>query len=187
MAEHQTPTTTHDPEAVAKVRDVMSDIDVAMVTTHDHESPGRLVSRPLSTQTAEDGDALFLIRVDSSVADDVRANPQVNLSYTSASAWLSVAGSAEIVTDNALVADRWSTGAKAFMEGGPEDPENVVLRVRGSSAHLWGGDGVLGAVVSTLKAIAGRDGDDDSSTVVDLGGDGGSGAAVDSPTPRASS
>lgn len=169
MAEHQTPQITDDPDAVKKVRDVMDDIDVAMVTTLNHEQPGQLVSRPLSTQTADDGDALFLIRKDSSVAADVRANPQVNLAYSSKTAWLSVAGSAAIVTDDALVKELWSTGASAFMEGGPEDPDNVVLRVRGETAHLWGGDGVLGAVVSTLKAVAGRDGQDDSSTVVDLG------------------
>lgn len=169
MAEHETPQITDDPEAVKKVRDVMDEIDVAMVTTHDHERPGHLVSRPLTTQTADDGDALFLIRSDSSVAHDVRANPQVNLAYTSKSAWLSVAGHGEIVTDDALVKELWSLGAKAFMEGGPEDPDNVVLRVRGETAHLWGGDGVLGAVVSTLKAVSGRDGRDDSSTVVDLG------------------
>lgn len=169
MAEHETPQITDDPKAVKKVRDVMDDIDVAMVTTLNHEQPNQLVSRPLSTQTADDGDALFLIRKDSSVAADVRANPQVNLGYTSKTAWLSVAGRAEIVVDDALVKELWSAGASAFMEGGPEDPDNVVLRVRGETAHLWGGDGVLGAVVSTLKAVAGRDGEDDSSQVVDLG------------------
>lgn len=171
MAEHETPQITDDPDSVAKVREVMSDIDIAMVTTHNHERSGQLVSRPLSTQTADDGDALFLIRKDSAVAADVRANPQVNLAYAAKTAWLSVAGRAEVVIDDALVAELWSAGAKAFMGGGPEDPDNVVLRVRGETAHLWGGDGVLGAVVSTLKAVAGRDGDDDSSTVVDLGND----------------
>jgi general stress protein 26 len=161
MGRHETPQVTDDPKEVKKVRKLMARIDVAMVTSVSHEHEGGLVSRPLSTTVADDGDALFLIRSDSAIATDVRANPQVNLAYTKKTAWLSVSGRAEIVTDRGLVEDLWSKGAEAFMEGGPENPENVVLRVRVETAHLWGGDGVLGLAVDMVKAVADRDGEDD--------------------------
>jgi general stress protein 26 len=168
---HEGPEITDDPKAVEKIRALMEDIDVAMVTTVGHEH-GRLESRPLSTQVADDGDALFLVRTDSAVAADVRADPRVNLGYTKSTAWLSVAGTASVTNDAELVARLWGKGAEAFMDGGPEDPGNAVLRVRGETAHLWGGGGVLELATTMLKAVAGRSGEDDSSTIVQLDGDG---------------
>ena len=170
MGRHETPQVTDDPKDVKKVRKLMARIDVAMVTSVSQDHEGGLVSRPLSTTVGDDGDALFLIRSDSAIATDVRANPQVNLAYTKKTAWLSVSGRAEIVTDRGLVEDLWSKGAEAFMEGGPENPENVVLRVHVETAHLWGGDGVLGLAVDMVKAVTDRDGadgnDDDGSRIV---------------------
>lgn len=160
-----------DPADVQKVYELISDMDIAMVTTVDSSSPeGRLTSRPLSTQVAEkDGDVLFLVRSSSPVASDVRADPRVNVAYSSMKAWVSLAGTATLVEDRALVERLWSKGADAFMEGGPENPDNVVLRVSGDTAHYWGGESLVGTAVSTVKAITGRkDEDTGSSTVVDL-------------------
>ena len=66
MTQQQQPTpaaTASDPDEVAKVHRIMYDQGVAMVTTVDSGTPGRLVSRPLTTQRAEeDGDVLFLVQ-----------------------------------------------------------------------------------------------------------------------------
>lgn len=161
-----------DPADVAKVHELISGMDIAMLTTVDSDSAeGRLTSRPLSTQLAEeDGDVLFLVRRSSAVAADVRADPRVNVAYSSMKAWVSLAGTATLVEDRALVERLWSKGADMFMEGGPENPDNVVLKVSGDTAHYWGGDSLLGTAVSTVRAITGRKGDDEggSSTVVEL-------------------
>ncbi|OLT17909.1 hypothetical protein BJF80_00910 [Serinicoccus sp. CUA-874] len=108
-------TVTSDPDAVAKAHEVMSSMDIAMLTTVDSSSPdGRLTSRPLSTQVhEEDGDVLFLVRSSSAVADDVRANAHVNVAYSSRKAWVSLAGTATVVDDRALVQQLWSKGADA--------------------------------------------------------------------------
>lgn len=167
------PHVTSDPEAVAKAHRIMSDMDIAMLTTIDSGSAdGRLTSRPLSTQVhEEDGDVLFLVRASSAVADDVRAHPQVNVAYSSTKAWVSLAGDASLVTDRALVERLWSKGADLFMEGGPENPDNVVLKVSGDTVTYWGGESLVGTALGTLKAITGR-GDssegDSGPTVVDL-------------------
>lgn len=158
-----------DPEDVAKVHDIISGMDIAMLTTVDATSPGRLTSRPLSTQRAEeDGDVLFLVRERSPVVRDVEAHPQVNVAYSSVKAWVSLAGTATVVRDRALVEQLWSKGASAFMEGGPENPDNVVLRVNGDTAEYWGGESLVGTAVSMIKAITGRKDEDSGATVVEL-------------------
>lgn len=159
-----------DPADVQKVHGIVSGMDVAMVTTIDSSSPdGRLTSRPLSTQVAEeDGDVLFLVRRSSPVAADVLADPRVNVAYASKKAWVSLAGTARLVADRELVERLWSAGADAFMDGGPDNPDNVVLRVEADTAHYWGGDSLVGTAVSAVRAMTGRSGDEPSSTVVDL-------------------
>lgn len=160
-----------DPADVQKVYELISGMDIAMVTTVDSSSAeGRLTSRPLSTQVAEeDGDVLFLVRRSSPVAADVLADARVNVAYSSMKAWVSLAGTATLVEDRALVERLWSKGADMFMEGGPDNPDNVVLRVSGDTAHYWGGESLVGTAVSAVKAMTGRKDDDEpSSTVVEL-------------------
>lgn len=156
-----TPSVTTDPAEVKKVHDLMESVDIAMLTTTDSESgSSRLVSRPLSTQVAEDGDILFLVRSSSSVAADVRANGEVNVAYASNKAWVSVSGTATVVNDRELVKELWSKGADAFMEGGPENQDNVVLKVNGDTATYWGGESLIGTAVKTIGAIRNKNDDD---------------------------
>lgn len=161
---------SNDPEDVRTVHTLIESMDIAMLTTVDASSPhGRLISRPLSTQVAEeDGDVLFLVRDSSAVVRDVEANPQVNVAYSSVKAWVSLAGTAVVVRDRALVESLWSKGASAFMDGGPENPDNVVLRVNGDTAEYWGGESLVGTVVGTVKAVTGTKDDDEGATVVEL-------------------
>lgn len=162
-------TVSSAPEDVAKVHEMISGMDVAMLTTVDATSPGRLTSRPLSTQRAEeDGDVLFLVRDRSPVVRDVEAHPQVNVAYASAKAWVSLAGTATVVRDRALVEQLWSKGASAFMDGGPDNPDNVVLRVNGDTAELWGGGSLVGTAVKVIKTVTGREDEDSGATVVEL-------------------
>lgn len=182
MTQHPTPehhdttasdpvTVTSDPAEVEKVYAVMKKMDIAMVTSVDSSSAeGRLTSRPLSTQVhEEDGDVLFLVRASSPLARDVEANPQVNVAYSSMKAWVSLAGTATLVQDRALIEQLWSKGADAFMDGGPENPDNVILKVHGDTAEYWGGESMVGTVVSTVKTMTGRGDDKDAGpTVVDL-------------------
>lgn len=169
MNEHVT--ISNDPEEVEKVYKIMSDMDIAMLTTVDASSTtGRLTSRPLSTQVhEEDGDVLFFVRASSAVVEDIRANPNVNAAYSSMKAWVSLSGTATVLDDRALVKELWHKGADAFMEGGPENPDNVIVKVHGDTAEYWGGETLVGTVISTVRSIAGRGGDDDAGpTVVDL-------------------
>lgn len=151
------PTLSTSDEDVKTVHDMIEKIDIAMLTTVC-ATTGRLVSRPLSTQAAEeDGDVLFLINKTSAVADDVRANPAVNVAYSSKKAWVSLSGHGTLVEDNAVVKELWSSGADMFMDGGPENPDNVVLKVHGDTATYWGGTSLAGTVVKTIGALRNKD------------------------------
>ncbi|WP_203568823.1 pyridoxamine 5'-phosphate oxidase family protein [Aestuariimicrobium ganziense] len=173
MTQQQQPTpaaTASDPDEVAKVHRIMDDQGVAMVTTFDSGTPGRLVSRPLTTQRAEeDGDVLFLVQASSDVVADVQRNPQVNVAYASKKAWVSLSGAASIVEDRAVVERLWNKGAAMFLEGGPENLDNVVLKVTGDTATYWGGESLVGTVVSTIKTVTGKGDQSDAGPVeVDL-------------------
>lgn len=151
------PTLSTSDEDVKTVHDLIEKMDVAMLTTVC-ATTGRLVSRPLSTQVAEeDGDVLFLIDRTSAVADDVRANPGVNVAYSSKKAWVSLSGQGTLVEDAAVVKDLWSKGADMFMDGGPENPDNIVLKVHGDTATYWGGTSLAGTVVKTIAAMRNKD------------------------------
>lgn len=147
------PTPTASEEQVRTVHEMIESLGVAMLTTVD-SSTGRLVSRPLSTQVAEeDGDVLFLISRTSSVAADVRANPAVNVAYASKKAWVSLSGEATLIEDEAVVKRLWSSGTDLFMDGGPEDPDNIVLKVDGDTATYWGDTSLAGTLVKTIGAV----------------------------------
>ncbi|GAB3624178.1 pyridoxamine 5'-phosphate oxidase family protein [Mariniluteicoccus endophyticus] len=163
MSDHST-----DPKDLEQLRKVIEGVDIAMVTTHDADDPTRLVSRPLSTQTTEtDGDVLFLTQRSGSFVRDITRDPQVNVAYAGKGVWVSLAGRAQVVEDRALVEQFWSAGAAAFMEGGPENPDNVVVRVEGDTAELWGGQSKVATAVKMVRAMTGNR-DDDGTKVIDL-------------------
>lgn len=133
----------HQDQGTAKVAGMIKDIRVAMLT---HVRPdGRMVSCPMATQEVEfDGDVLFIARRSSDQVRDLSSvvgGAPVNVAYSSDSTWVSVAGRAEVVQDSALLAELWNAFTDAWLEGGPEDPENVLIRVRAESAEYWDSPG----------------------------------------------
>jgi general stress protein 26 len=137
--DHQGPQ-DHQDEGTAKVAAMIKGVRIAMLT---HVRPdGRLVSSPMATQDVEfDGDVLFIARRSSDQVRDlssVEGGAQVNVAYSS---WVSVAGRAEVVQDAALLAELWNAFTDAWLEGGPDDPDNVLIRVRAESAEYWDSPG----------------------------------------------
>ena len=140
--DHQGPQ-DHQDEGTAKVAAMIKGVRIAMLT---HVRPdGRLVSSPMATQDVEfDGDVLFIARRSSDQVRDlssVEGGAQVNVAYSSDSTWVSVAGRAEVVHDAALLAELWNAFTDAWLEGGPDDPDNVLIRVRAESAEYWDSPG----------------------------------------------
>jgi general stress protein 26 len=164
---------SHDDDT-RKVAELIKDIRVAMLTHAD--STGRLASHPMATQEVEfDGDVLFIAERDSHKCQDIAAQSpaRVNVSFSSGSSWVSLSGTAEIVDDRAKLEGLWNTFTDAWMEGGPEHPNNVLIKVSADSAEFWDTPGskatqVLNLVKAKVTGERLDDGDLVDNKVVDL-------------------
>lgn len=125
----------------ATITKLIKGIRVAMLTTIDEA--GRLVSRPMTTQDVDfDGDIWFIVQRDSELASQVGAGgAKVNVAYAGSSGWVSVSGQARLVDDRAKLNEEWNRFTDAFFEGGPENPNNVLLLVEGDTAEFWDSPG----------------------------------------------
>ena len=130
-----TETSTTD-EQRAKVHDLIKSTRIAMLTTVAPD--GRLISKPMANQDVEfDGDVWFIAERDSVKVRNIQGNPQVNVAYASSDSWVSLSGTAAVVDDQAKLAGLWDTFTDAWMEGGPENPNNILIRIRADSAEYW--------------------------------------------------
>jgi general stress protein 26 len=135
-----------DAESISKVTDIINDSHIGMFTTINEE--GALVSRPLAVQEVkDDGDMWFFTSANSSQVAHIRANPAVNVSFGQRTEWVSVAGTAEVVTDRQLIHDKWNQVVEAWFPDGPDTPEVVLLHVDSDSAEYWTSPGGTAATV----------------------------------------
>lgn len=159
---------THD-EAVAKVRELLGDHHLAMLTTLD--ASGALVSRPMGVQDVEfDGDLWFFTTLDSHKVAEIRAGSPANAAFAGSSSWVSVSGTAEVVQDQAKIEELWNPVAGAWYPDGPTTPQLCLVRLRAQSVEYWDSPGGrLATVISLVKAKAtGRAYDGGENATVDL-------------------
>lgn len=145
------------------VADLVSRARVAMLTTTTQE--GRHVSRPMGLQEADfDGDLWFFAYDDSAKAAQIRANPQVNVSFsdTGNHSWTSVAGRARIVHDRRKAEQLWSPTLTAWFPDGLETPGLTLIRIEADTAEYWEGPtSTVAWVAGNLRAaVTGNPGND---------------------------
>ncbi|CAG9606932.1 hypothetical protein NEOCIP111885_00620 [Pseudoneobacillus rhizosphaerae] len=110
-------------EEVEKLRDLIKDIDTAMLTTVTEEG---LVSRPMKTQEIEfDGDLWFFTKKETNKYEEILHDQDVNVAYVGKS-YVSVRGRAEIVEDLDKKKELWSYAYEKIMQTSYDDP-NVYL------------------------------------------------------------
>ena len=157
---------TTDQDRTKKVRDLIKDTRIAMLVSTDPD--GRLVSKPMATQDVEfDGDVWFISERVSEKVRNITNNPQVNVAYASRDSWVSLSGHASVVDDNDRLAELWNTFTGAWLDGGPENPNNVLIKVTAESAEYWDTPGSkVTQVANLIKAkVTGRTFDGDNETV----------------------
>ncbi len=135
-----------------KVHDLVKSTRVAMLTSIGPD--GALVSKPMATQDVEfDGDVWFVAERASEKVRNITANPRVNVSYAGGSSWVSLSGTASVVDDPARLAELWNTFTDAWMEGGPDNPNNVLVKVDADTAEYWDSPGgKVTQLVNLVKA-----------------------------------
>ncbi len=137
---------------IAKVAELAKGIRIAMLTTVDGE--GQLISRPMAQQEVEfDGDLWFFAERTSRKIMQIVANPRVGVALTSNDVWVSIFGTAEIVTDAEKVHELWNAWVAAWLPQGPDDPNVVLIKVTGIGAEYWDTPGGrIASAISFVKA-----------------------------------
>ncbi|MFJ7751593.1 pyridoxamine 5'-phosphate oxidase family protein [Arthrobacter sp. NPDC097144] len=128
-----------DQDGLDTVVKILEHADIAQVTTQDLS--GKLVSRPLQLQeTDSDGNLWFFTQDPSPKADEIRANPNVNVSVHDSKGYLSISGTASITKDEAKIEELWKSSVSAWFDGGREDPSIALIKVDSDTAEYWASD-----------------------------------------------
>jgi general stress protein 26 len=117
-----------DAQSISKVTGIINDSRIGMVTTINEE--GALVSRPLAVQEVkDDGDMWFFTGLSTSQVAHVRRDSRVNVAFGKNTEWVSVAGTAQVVTDRAKIHELWNQAVEAWFPDGPDTPEVCLLHI----------------------------------------------------------
>jgi general stress protein 26 len=129
--------------------ELMEDIPIAMFTTFGPEGPHTV---PMARQEVEpDAEMWFISARTTRHTHALAADPRVAISFSSRDAWVALTGRAEVVDDTDKLAELWNTFAEAWLPGGPDNPEAVLLRVDVERAEYWD---TPGGKVASLVSFA---------------------------------
>jgi general stress protein 26 len=86
-----------------------------------------------------DGDLWFFTSSQTHKAEEIEKDNRVNVSYAAPeeNSYVSVSGTAEIVTDKAKMEELWNLGLKAWFPKGLEDPDIILLNIKVEQAEYW--------------------------------------------------
>lgn len=147
---------TSDPKAVETVRDLIKDVETAMLTT---VSENGLVSRPMKTQHIEfDGDLWFLTKKDTAKYDELLKDPRVNVAYAGKS-YVSVSGTAQFIEDDARKKVLWNKLYEKILDTPYDDPNLVLIRVHAETAEYWESGSAVKMITHLLKKAVGKGSD----------------------------
>lgn len=127
---------------IEELYSLVEGIDIAMMTSRSFD--GTLISRPMATQEKRPGvDFWFVTSTETHKVDEIQAQPEVNLAYynNKSREWVSVSGTARIVTDRDLIRTLYKPDWKAWFgdeggvrNGGPNDPRLALIEVEAHAA-----------------------------------------------------
>jgi general stress protein 26 len=132
--------TMNRAEGVAKIRELIKEIEICMLTTVD-DIDGRLHSRPMAVSNPGefDGDLWFFTYGRSHKGYDVGQNRQVNCAFAhpGRQSYVSASGKASIVRDRDEIRRRWKAVYAAWFPSGVDEPDLALLRVDVETAEYW--------------------------------------------------
>ena len=134
-----TTTTDRNSQSIAKIRDMIKDINFCMLTTLDTD--GSLHSRPMAIngEVEANGDLWFFTYGSSHKVTEVNRNQQVNVSFSAPDkqCYVSLCGMAEIVKDRAKMQELWKPELKAWFPQELDEPDIALLKVNTTTAEYW--------------------------------------------------
>lgn len=156
-------TTTTD-EAITRLRELIEDQRVVMVTTRSSATDtADLGARPLTALDTDDrGSVWFLVSRSADWVKDAAAGSTalVTGSDDSDGSWFSVTGELYLVDDRDRIAELWNPLAGAWF-GGADDPDLLAIRVQATELSWWDSPSSgLVRLFKIAKAALGGDGDE---------------------------
>ncbi len=143
-------------EALKKFKKLAEEIKISMFITDSavDEKEG-VHTRPMATIEVEDNGTLwFYTDIRSIKVEEVSMERSVHLVYShpGKESYLDVWGTAEVVTDQQTIVDKWSPIVKAWFPDGVADPNLGMLKVTPKNCYYW--DAETGKMVQFLKMAA---------------------------------
>lgn len=150
-------TSTDRNEQIKKLRELVKDIEIGMLTTIDED--GTLHSRPMSTngQVESDGTLWFFTYASSHKVTEVEQHQQVNVSFSAPSKqrYVSMSGTAQLVQDRNKIQELWKPELKAWFPNELDEPDIALLKVNVAKAEYWDAPSSWVAhTIGLVKAIA---------------------------------
>ncbi|WHY72684.1 pyridoxamine 5'-phosphate oxidase family protein [Fictibacillus enclensis] len=143
-----------DQKEMETVRELIKDIDTAMLTTVTEEG---LVSRPMKTQEVEfDGDLWFFTKKETNKYDEILHNQEVNVAYAGKS-YVSIRGRAEIVEDLDKKKELWGFAYDKIMQTTYDDPNIVLIKIKTEAVEYWETGSFTKRIAFMFKRITGQD------------------------------
>jgi general stress protein 26 len=138
------------------IREMIKDIDYAMLTTIDSE--GKLHSRPMATnkEVEFDGDIWFFTYASSLKVDEINRHHEVNVSYAAPNkqSYVSLTGVAELVRDRNKLEELWQPQLKAWFPKELDEPDIALLKVNVEKAEYWDSpSSIVANAISLAKAV----------------------------------
>ncbi len=124
----------------------MADIDFAMLFTKSEN--GELSGRPMSNngEVEYQGDSFFFAYETTRMAQDIRRDPKVGLSYQGSVGllgrppiFIAIEGDASLIHDRQAFASRWSDDLDRWFPQGKDTLGLVMIKVSASRIHYWDG------------------------------------------------
>ena len=123
------------PADQAKLVELIGDIPIAMLTTYGGAG---VRSVPMARQEVEpDAEMWFIAARDTKHVADILVEPRVSLTFSSRSSWVALTGTAVVVEDDVKLKELWNTFSEAWLPGGPEDPNAVLIKVEVEEGEYW--------------------------------------------------
>ena len=148
-----TVTETDQAQAVQKLRELMKDVYYCMLTTIADD--GNLRSRPMSTngEIEADGSLWFFTYGSDHKVVEIEHHNRVNVSFAAPNKqqYVSLSGTAKLVTDRHKIQELWQPDLKAWFPQGVDEPDIALLNVRAEQAEYW--DAPAGWVAKTIGFV----------------------------------
>jgi general stress protein 26 len=141
-------------DAIVKLRELAESIDICMFCTNLKTDDGASC-RPMSTQkVCDQGNIWFFSPVNSDKNMEIKMNKNVQLFYAhpGKNSFMIVNGEAEIILDRNKIEELWSPELKVWFEGGKDDPNISILKVKPTNSYYWDTEG--NKMINFLKMVA---------------------------------